>query len=245
MNGLLASDDNNPEFVGARNPDDALWVEFYQKPIKNDFLSKLEERPVFEDRVFVKIQPPGRQDLRIEVEADETHKKRFPRQWMYYNNTHGSDSKQVGTPVDQWPICTPAMAEMLKAMQFRTVESIAMAGDEAIGRLGMLAGMAPLQLRERARIFLAAAHDSAALSKQGEELKKRDAEIEALKQQMAELMAAVNGKTAAPSATSTPAGEQEAANDERVELAKQYEEKFGKKPHHKLGVSKLREALAA
>lgn len=35
------------------------------------------------------------------------------------------------------------------------------------------------------------------------------------------------------------------AVDEREELVKQYEAKFGTKPHHKLGVAKLREALEA
>lgn len=39
--------------------------------------------------------------------------------------------------------------------------------------------------------------------------------------------------------------EKDGADDERTALVAAYEEKFGKKPHHKLSADKIREALEA
>lgn len=95
-----------------------------------------------------------------------------------------------GTPLEQWPLLTPAIVESLKAQSFKTVEMVAMSGDEAINRIGMTAGMQPLAFREKARRFLSVAKDSAEMERQAEELKKRDEEIATLKEQMAALLAA-------------------------------------------------------
>ena len=71
MSGLLASDDNNPEFMGARDPDSVLSVTFYMKAVKNNFESAKQNRPIFDDRLFVRIVPPGDGQVRSSAPGRE------------------------------------------------------------------------------------------------------------------------------------------------------------------------------
>jgi hypothetical protein len=61
-----------------------------------------------------------------------------------------------------------------------------------LNNLGMAAGMSPSSLKEKAKAFLANAKDSALVQQQADELRKRDQEIEAMKQQMQELLGQMN-----------------------------------------------------
>lgn len=226
---MLASDDANPNFLGARNPDSALHVRFYSRPVQNNYRTQKEGTPIFEDIVYVEIHTPGNQLNVLDVPARDDHKQRFPLQWAHFQNTHGKDASVVGTPLGQWPLLTAAQAETIKGLGFKTVQQVAFASDEQIQKLGMYAGMAPHVFRDRAKMFLEAAQGEAALNKQSEEMA-------ALKRELEELRALV--KPAAPEAP--------VADDaERAALIVAYEAKFGKKPHHKMNVQTLKEKLAA
>ena len=52
---MLASDDQNTQFVGAKDPDAALIVEFYTKPVQDMFESSKQGRPIYKDTIYVKI----------------------------------------------------------------------------------------------------------------------------------------------------------------------------------------------
>lgn len=191
----MASDEANTNFVGARNPDDALWVQFYDRKIPDAYATALNNNePVFRDKVFVRIEVPGRTDLQIDVEADDTHRRRFPRQWKEFLTSSGA----VGTPIEQMGGITPEMLEQLTYLRFKTVEMVAMASDESISRLGMSVGMAPTAFRDKARAFLADQASGFGARRQAEELAKRDAIIEEMRDQMKQLMALVKPSGAAP-----------------------------------------------
>tara|TARA_R110000868_G_scaffold3733_2_gene23103 strand:- start:1549 stop:2175 length:627 start_codon:yes stop_codon:yes gene_type:complete len=171
---------DNPEFNGAKNPDDALWVKFYDQPRLNEFQSEQQQRPVFDDVTYIEIRTPGDQLNIIQTPARPIHQQRFPRQWAHYKNTHGGEEMHNGTPLTHWPILTPAAVEMLKHYKFHTVDQIAFASDQQVESIGMHAGMAPLQLRARANAFLKLAKDASvndAQSKQIDDLKKQMAEM--------------------------------------------------------------------
>jgi hypothetical protein len=191
---MLASDDMNPQFVGAHNPDDRLAVRFFLKAEQNNFLSQQEGRPVFEDKVFVRIEVPGDAKTVIETYAREEHQRRFPRQWLSFQANR--ENPETGTPLSDWPLITASQAEMLKAQKFRTVESIANASDLQLQSIGMIAGMAPKAFQERARAFLAAASGTADVQRMAQELAERDeklaaqaAQLAQIQEQMAALMA--------------------------------------------------------
>jgi len=195
---MLASDEANPQFVGARNPDAALVVEFYTRAVQDMFKSGKAGRPIFSDVIYIKILVPGVKESQIDRPAREDDKARFPHQWAHYHNKTEGDARELGTPLTEWPVITRSAAEEFRSLKFFTVEAIANASDLNINNLGMIGGMAPHILREKARAFLAGAKDTALVQSQAEELAKRDAEIERLKAEMARIAAMVEAKAAAP-----------------------------------------------
>ena len=189
-----------------KNADSRLAVRFESKPRKNDFASEREGRPIYEDIDYITIFVPGDSTLTVVSEVREDHKARFPIQWAHYQNKHKDDPRNIGTPISQWPLVSPAMAEELRAMKFFTVESIATASDAQLSNLGMKAGMNPLVFRSRAQNYLKVASDEATVSAQDAELAKlreenasirreTDAKLEAMQEQMAQLLAAVGAKS--------------------------------------------------
>lgn len=198
---MIASDDNNPNFAGAKNPDQALIVRFYSMPVQNEFASEKEGRPIFADLDMIEIMAAGDPLSIINQPVREDHKKRFPLHWAHYMNKHGGDAREIGTPLSAWPRLTPAQVEELRGLKFYTVESIANAPDAALQRLNMIAGMSAYAFREHAIRFIAVAKDDSvaqaaeAKSKVLEEENKKlrdeqDTKIAALKQEMEEKMAA-------------------------------------------------------
>lgn len=242
MAQLLASDANNREFVGASNPDDALTVRFYIRPIKNEFKSSQEGRPIFEDILYTEIATPGIVANQIDRPTRESDKIRFARQWSYYQATQGGDARDIGTPVTQWAFLSPAQCEELKALKFRTVESIANASDLAITAIGMVGGVAPTTLRQRAQAYIAAAHDKALPEHQAQELAKRDQMMKEMEERHAREMADLRALIA---------GKQENKPAKRVkpeisqELKDQYKAKFGKFPHHMMAEETVKQQLEA
>ena len=164
-----------------RNADENLYAEFYIKPVKQNFASEEAGRPIFQDVVFVKIMTPSDQLTQIDTIAREDHKARFPRQWMHFQNKQAGQQQIVGTPVGEWPQLTASAAEELRALKFFTVELVANANDGQLQRIGMIAGMSPNSLRDKARAFLNLANDSAEEAKREAEIAELKAENERIK----------------------------------------------------------------
>ena len=186
---MLASDLNNPEFVNPINPDSQLTVRFYSKPVKNEFKTQIEGRPIFQDTDYIEIMTPGDKDNTVDTPAMEHHKQRFPLHWAYYKNNGGSNA-QIGTPLEQWPLITGSQAAELKALKFFTVDSVAGASDEQITRIGLAGGMQPFAFREKARLFLSVAKDLSFSTKQAEANKANENRIAELEKQLAAVLAA-------------------------------------------------------
>jgi hypothetical protein len=179
------------------NPDSRLNVKFYQRAINNEFKSNLEGRPIMEMRDFIIIEVPGDNLTVIDTYAVDEHKKRFPVQWARYQNEKTNGDVE-GTLLHDWPILNAAIAAELKHFKFYTVEQIALASDAQLNTLGMVAGMSPLGLRDKAKAFLSSAKGSALVQQQADELRKRDEELSAIKAQLAELTNTMNQPKAMP-----------------------------------------------
>lgn len=201
MSQMIASDMANPEFHGRSDPDAALSVIFYSKPLKNEFESEQQGRPIFYDADMVKIFLPGDDKNVIDTFARDDHKARFPKQWSHYQNKLSGDGRLAGkTPIDQWPRISPAQAEELRAIKFLAVEDIANASDSQIQALGMIGGMSPHAFRDSARAYLRVAAGEATESKTVAALTAVTEENSALKLQQAEMaqqMAAMQKQLAA------------------------------------------------
>lgn len=185
-----------------QDADARLAVKFYKRAMKLEQESAVAGRPIFKDFDFVRIMIPGDNLTEIDTYAQESHKQRFPKQWLQYQTTQESSSQIIGTPVSEWPLISHSQAEELKGIKFHTVESIANASDQQLQRIGMIAGMSPHAFRDKAKVFLNLATESAEASKREEELAQlreenakikaeTEAKIAEMQQQMATLIAAV------------------------------------------------------
>ena len=206
----LASDDANPDFVGANNPDNRLTAVFHKKPVQNNFMSEKEGRPIYDDVDMVRINVPGDALTTIEAIVREDHKRRFPLQWAIFKNQNSGDQLLAGkTPLEHWPRLSPAQVAELKHLKFLAIEDIANASDTQLQAIGMCGGMSPFAFRDIAVRFLKLAADEASGSKHDEKLNAVEAENAALRAQMASFEArfaelAAKSNSAPPEASAAP-----------------------------------------
>lgn len=159
--------------------DARLQVRFYKRAVKQEQETLDAGRDIYKEFDFVHICVAGDTLTEIDTFALNNHKVRFPIQWAQYQNRVGEDDQEVvGTPVSEWPLVSKSQAEELRALKFKTVESVAGASDAQLQRMGMAAGMSPYAFRDKARAFLNLATNAA-------ETDKREAEINALKEELA------------------------------------------------------------
>ena len=139
---------------------------------------------------FVRIQNPGDKLNIIERPVEEDDKRRFPRQWLYFQMKNG-EGQVLGTPLTEWHKQYPdelnrGQLEELQILKFQSVEQLATASDSQLQKVGM----GSTGLREKARLYLSNKNKSESTK----ELEKTRSELEELKAQMAELLAAKKGK---------------------------------------------------
>ena len=191
---MLASDLNNPAFVGARNPDSGLFVEFYwHEPV--DGWASMEESKKQQRRVdvklpkqpFIRIMVPGDKTSEFTTAVTESHKHRFPREWMAWQIAEGligGDEDIPGWKLSEWNELSEDMVRELLYLRFQTVEQLAGASDKQIQGVGM----GGVQLREKARVALRnkmGAETKAAMDARDAE----NAELRARLQRMEEMVA--------------------------------------------------------
>jgi hypothetical protein len=201
----LASDLDNQEFMGARNPDSGLHAEFYwHEPVdawasreksmeaQRNVVVKLPKQP------FCRVMVPGVKETIWEEAVKEHHKQRFPRQWLAWQISEGLVGGVEDIPgwkLGEWDELTEDQVRELLYMRFQTVEQLAGANDRQIQGIGM----GGILLREKARVALR--------NKMGSEVKaeldKKDAENAELRARLDRLEKAMLGT--ATSATPTAA----------------------------------------
>ena len=163
-----------------RNADSQLFVEFYtfQHP-------STDAKKPWEGKPFVRIVVPCDKTNVVEQPVRESHKQRFPRQWLHYQ-MQNNDAHLIGTPLKDWHEARPdefnqMQLEELNIMKFQTVEQVATASDMQLQKVGMGAA----GLREKARSYLLNKTRSDGQS----EIETTKRELAELKEQLATLMA--------------------------------------------------------
>lgn len=187
---MLASDLNNAEFVGARNPDDILSIEFYDHAALDTWKTQTTGIKSYKDSCpFIRIAIPGNPNLTVERPADAKDTKRWPRQWLFFQMQTGKIANAENVPgwqIDQWDEMGEEQIRQLKFLRFYTVEQIAGANDAQIQGIGM-GGQG---LREKAKRALAERNGAAVNA----EVKARDDLIAEMRSQMAEMMELIQAK---------------------------------------------------
>jgi len=182
MQGLPTFDDTANLANQARYAmDSKLYVQFYIRPVMNNFKSSQEGRPIYEEKEYIRIVIPGDSKTTVDCPVDESFRQRFPQQYDKFKR--GLEQAVEGTPLEMWPQMTVGLCAELKAMNVSTVEQLAALDDGKAQRI-----MGNFDLRRRAQVFLDAAKGEAASNKLTMELEKRDDEIALLKQQMQQIL---------------------------------------------------------
>jgi hypothetical protein len=178
-----------------RSADSNLIVRFYQREVKNEFLSEEEGRPIYYMADYINISVSGDRNNIIDTIVNKGHIQRFPIEWArYQNDKSGKEDTVVGTMLKDWDLVTPAIAAELRHYNFLTVEQVANASDEQISKTSMIVGMSGHSFRDRAKAFLAASKRKDSTEEIKLELMKRDAEMKELKEQLANLTQALTPK---------------------------------------------------
>lgn len=162
------------------------FVIFETRAVEDRTKSIEEGHYVAKDAVYAIITPAGTKD-RIEKLAedwlhdlaDAVKQDRFPAQWLdAYESAFKAWCEnraipEFGVPITDWPALSPAQVRMLQDIGLRTVEHVAEATEEAVGRMGM-GGRA---LKSKAQAYLDASSDAGKVS----------AELDAMRQRLQEL----------------------------------------------------------
>jgi len=149
---MLASDVNNPEFMNPQNPDEALFVQFYMHdPVLHRATLNTKEQRLGKKVPYVRIARPGDQTTVIEAAVRDSHKIRFPKQWMAFQVREGllQAPPALGWKLEDWDEVkdNENLLNQLRYNRFETVEQVAGAADAQIQGLGIGA----IGLREKAR----------------------------------------------------------------------------------------------
>lgn len=168
-------------------------VTFYTKPVKNEAKTKMENRPVFEERIFIKIVVAGDKDLVIDTYVTEQYKERFPQAWERWERTR--ENLIPGIPIDSWHSVSETQKATFKALNILTVEQFATLPDSMAAKI-----MGFYDLRNKAKVFIEAGKDAELMGKLRAEMSaqmaKKDAELAELRA-MVESMTALKKETAA------------------------------------------------
>jgi hypothetical protein len=188
--GLPTYDDTVSQANQARYAmDNKLYVQFYIRPVMNNFKSQEAGRPIFEEKEYIRIIVPGDSKTTVDCPVTDEFRMRFDKQYDKFKK--GLEQAVEGTPLEMWPQMTVGLCAELKAMNVSTVEQLAALDDGKAQRI-----MGSYDLRRKAQMFLDAAQGEAVNNKMAAELTKRDDEINLLKQQMQQLLESAKAKPA-------------------------------------------------
>lgn len=205
-------------FVGDIAPpkDRPAYVRFERVPIEDPHATAAQGHYVARDVDMALITPPGSRDVfKIEVPQwmlnmkQDVRNQRLPQEWMdqyckaYEKWKQGQEMPLHGTPIATWGVISPAQQKMLTSIMILTVEDLGQLNDEGIQRIGM----GGLDLRTKARAWLAQTHDKGPLTIENAQLKQslitQQGEIDTLKAQVTQLLAMVPKPESAPTSTVT------------------------------------------
>ncbi|MBL4752022.1 MAG: hypothetical protein JKY52_00265 [Flavobacteriales bacterium] len=172
--------------------DTGTFISIYTKAIRMNRQSDEEGREIYEDRVYIKIEPPGQTKSIVNRPIKDDDKVRFKAGWDKFES--GKECQEGGTPIERLGDLPLSRYKELRATGFRTIEQLANAPDSKIGFIGPDS----LNLKKQAKLFLAGQTEDSV------KLQELEAENSAMKDEMAEMKEMLEQLTAAEAKPSTP-----------------------------------------
>jgi hypothetical protein len=162
-----------------------LIVEFFMGATHLPDESAKAGRPIFKDEEYIKISIPGDRDqivrpVRGASSLGPADSDRFPTLYQAFKNNQAAPTQ--GTPLSTLPFVTASQAAELAAVKIHTAEQLVVVPDALSSKI-----MGFQSLRKRVQQFLDAAANAAPSEMLHAELKKRDAEIEMMKNTISQM----------------------------------------------------------
>lgn len=164
---------------------------FYNKSVHNPLRSQQEGRPVFEDKIYVRVAPAGERLNIVDRPANRGDQQRWPQQWALFQQN--KEQTPEGTPIELLYPEKPAVAATLRANGVMTIEVCANLSANAIDSVGMGAQ----QWVNAAQKYVAYANRGVAITQHRKDLEERDSKIRVLTQQVEALQDEIMGMRSA------------------------------------------------
>ncbi len=162
---------------------DGLLVRFFIHPVDLEYQSKLEGRPVCEDREHIEIIPIGDPKTVTVRESTEKDRQKFIQEYDRFKR--GEGGKHVGTPLSEWPYMRPSLIRQLNYLNIFTVEHLSQCDDQSMQRIGPGAR----EIVAAAVAYLERAKDVGVTTKYAMENERLKDELERVKEQVSKLVA--------------------------------------------------------
>jgi hypothetical protein len=166
-------------------------------------------RPIFDEVEYIEIVIPGDKSTVVHRAVQDKDRKQFAQQYAAWKA--GNQEAASGTPIKMVPWLNTAQVRELEYFGCKTLEQLADLSDANYKNIG-----AVLELRQKARDAIAQAGKGAPIAAMREELKKRDAQIEALQAQVSQLVAMKDPNRAPAAPTPKRKRKRSAAAEETV-----------------------------
>lgn len=173
---------------------------FWEQPVKNEFASKTEGRPIFDIAIMGQIRTPGAKMSIFEFEierqihggavkcrVDERSERWVDilRDQLDAWRKQKTDQDLSGTPLETWPRLDVAMIASLRASGIFSLEALSEVPDSSLDVLGMNGRV----LREQAKAMIEQAKGNAPIERltaENDTLKQRLAALEAQFEKLSE-----------------------------------------------------------
>lgn len=143
MSGFQRTHDSLPNSRG-----DGTRPRFHIAAVQDEAASAAASAPIFRDEERVQHLIPGSFNSHVE-RVNDSHRQRWPAEYAAFKGS--TTMSETGTPLEQWPLMTPAMVAMFKAMNVHTVQQCAVLNDEVLSRTG---GTGIRRIKDAAAAFL-------------------------------------------------------------------------------------------
>lgn len=190
--------------LGADGKQSGSLVTFWETTAKNEFISKIDGRPIFDTVLMGEIRNPGDKmtifsfEIERRIAASQVDPVKYPGSIKYRVDNRSERWRDVlglqleawekkreaqdmsGTPLESWPRLDVATIASLRASGVYSIEALASVTDNNLGSLGLNGRT----LREQAKNFLEAARGSAPIERLTAENESLKASVDMLKDQL-------------------------------------------------------------
>jgi hypothetical protein len=123
------------DFENRTKSDPKAFVRFFIRPVRDDAKSLEAGRPIFTDKEYCEIIVPGNQTNRPIKRVDSIVKQRYAQQYAKWKAAGEAEDFIDGTHLTEVPWVTRSQVEELAYLRVRTLEQLAVVGDDVCTRV--------------------------------------------------------------------------------------------------------------